>query len=307
MKTGRTSTIKTNTICFVLSSVYTIFAKKSMIVFPCAKINLGLNIVSKRPDGYHDLQTVFHPIPLYDALEVHVMNEEFPSDVPCDLLVSGMVLEGDNQDNLVVKAYHLLSKDFSLPRIHVHLYKGIPSQAGLGGGSSDAAFMIKLLDEMFKLDMGLAEMERYATRLGADCPFFISAEPSYATGIGEVLSPVDAHGSLAGYHLLVVKPPVAVSTREAYASIVPQMPEKSCRDIVQQPIKTWREELTNDFEESVFALLPELADIKNKLYELGAEYAQMSGSGSALFGIFKHKPTFDPSLFSGCQVYPLEM
>ena len=278
-----------------------------MIVFPCAKINLGLNIVSKRPDGYHDLQTVFHPIPLYDALEVHNMADGFPSEVPCDLMISGMALDGDSQDNLVVKAYYLLAKDFILPRVHIHLYKGIPSQAGLGGGSSDAAFMIKLLDEMFKLDMGLAEMERYATKLGADCPFFISAEPSYATGIGEILSPVDAYGSLAGYHLLLIKPPVAVSTREAYATIVPRMPEKTCREIVHQPIKTWREELSNDFEESVFTLLPELAEIKNRLYELGAKYAQMSGSGSALFGIFDHKPTFNPSIFSGCQIYHLEM
>ena len=278
-----------------------------MTVFPCAKINLGLNVVSKRSDGYHDLQTVFHPIPLYDALEVQVMNEEFPSATPCDLLVSGMALDGDNQDNLVVRAYHLLAKDFKLPRVHIHLYKGIPSQAGLGGGSSDAAFMIKLLDEKFKLDMGLAEMERYAARLGADCPFFISAEPSYATGIGDVLSPVDAHGSLAGYHLLVVKPPVSVSTREAYATIKPYMPEKSCREIVHQSITTWRNELTNDFEDSVFELLPELAVIKDKLYGMGAVYAQMSGSGSALFGIFDSKPIFDKNLFTGCQVYQLEM
>ncbi|MBR4390326.1 MAG: 4-(cytidine 5'-diphospho)-2-C-methyl-D-erythritol kinase [Prevotella sp.] len=278
-----------------------------MIVFPCAKINLGLNVVSKRSDGYHDLQTVFHPIPLYDALEVLTMDDGFPSASPCDLLVSGMELDGNNSDNLVVRAYNLLANDFKLPRVHIHLYKNIPSQAGLGGGSSDAAFMIKLLDEKFKLDMGLAEMERYAARLGADCPFFISAEPSYATGIGDELSPVDAHGSLTGYHLLVVKPPVAVSTREAYAAIKPRMPKKTCREIVHQPIATWRDELTNDFEESVFAKLPELAEIKDKLYDLGAVYAQMSGSGSALFGIYNRKPTYDKSLFAGCQVYQMCM
>lgn len=278
-----------------------------MIVFPCAKINLGLNVVSKRADGYHDLQTVFHPIPLYDALEVHPMADQFPSDQPCDILLSGIALDGAVEDNLVVKAYHLLARDFKLPRVHIHLYKGIPSQAGLGGGSSDAAFMIKLLDERFRLDMGLAEMERYAKELGADCPFFISAEPSYATGIGDVLSPVDADGSLSGYYLLLVKPPTAVSTREAYAAITPQMPAKTCREIVRQPIGTWREELTNDFERSIFPQHPELAVIKEKLYDIGAVYAQMSGSGSALFGIFEQEPLWDANLFEGCRVDLLKM
>lgn len=278
-----------------------------MIVFPCAKINLGLNIVSRRSDGYHDLETVFHPIPLYDALEVQRMSEGFPCDDSCDILLSGIALDGAKEDNLVVKAYQLLSEDFKMPRIHIHLYKGIPSQAGLGGGSSDAAFMIKLLDEKFRLDMGLAEMERYAKRLGADCPFFISAEPSYATGIGDILYPVDADGSLRGYHLLLVKPPVAISTREAYASIVPCKPPKSCKEIVRQPIHTWREELTNDFERSLFPRHPELASIKDTLYDIGAIYAQMSGSGSALYGIFEQPPVFDATLFAGCQVFTLDM
>lgn len=265
-----------------------------MIVFPCAKINLGLNVVSKRPDGYHNLESVFYPIPLYDALEVNQMSDEFPSDVNCDLKVTGNYVECSENDNLVVKAYQLLAKDFSLPRIHAHLYKQIPSQAGLGGGSSDAAFMIRLLDERFRLNIGIAEMERYAARLGADCAFFITAEPSYATGIGDILAPADGPlGNLNGYTLVVVKPDVAVSTREAYQLITPRKPAKSCRDIVRQPIETWKNELTNDFEASVFALHPQLADIKNRLYTIGALYAQMSGSGSALFGIFERKPIFD--------------
>lgn len=265
-----------------------------MIVFPCAKINLGLNVVSKRPDGYHNLESVFYPIPLYDALEVNQMSDEFPSDVNCDLKVTGNYVECSENDNLVVKAYQLLAKDFSLPRIHAHLYKQIPSQAGLGGGSSDAAFMIRLLDERFRLNIGIAEMERYAARLGADCAFFITAEPSYATGIGDILAPADGPlGNLNGYTLVVVKPDVAVSTREAYQQITPRKPAKSCRDIVRQPIETWKNELTNDFEASVFALHPQLADIKNRLYTIGALYAQMSGSGSALFGIFERKPIFD--------------
>lgn len=265
-----------------------------MIVFPCAKINLGLNVVSKRPDGYHNLESVFYPIPLYDALEVHQMSDEFPSDVNCDLKVTGNYVDCNESDNLVVKAYQLLAKDFSLPRIHAHLYKQIPSQAGLGGGSSDAAFMIRLLDERFRLNIGIAEMERYAARLGADCAFFITAEPSYATGIGDILAPADGpFGNLNGYTLVVIKPDVAVSTREAYQQITPRKPAKSCRDIVRQPIETWKKELTNDFEASVFALHPQLADIKSRLYTIGALYAQMSGSGSAIFGIFERKPIFD--------------
>jgi 4-diphosphocytidyl-2-C-methyl-D-erythritol kinase len=261
-----------------------------MIIFPCAKINLGLNIVSRRPDGYHNLETVFYPIPLYDALEVKKMDERFPSDVPCDIKVTGNTLDANGQDNLIVKAYNLLSRNYELPRVHVHLYKHIPTQAGLGGGSSDAAFMIKFLDERFRLNMGNAEMERYAAMLGADCAFFISAEPSFATGIGNELSPADGEcGNLHGYYMGIVKPPIAVSTAEAYAKITPKQPSKCCRDIVRQPISTWKDELINDFEEPIFSKYPELADIKSRLYGQGALYAQMSGSGSALFGIFKNE------------------
>lgn len=262
-----------------------------MIIFPCAKINLGLNIVSKREDGYHNLETVFYPIPLYDALEIKYMDDEFPSDVRCDLKVTGNAVECDEQSNLVVKAYNLLARDFELPRIHAHLYKKIPSEAGLGGGSSDAAFMIRLLDERMRLNIGNAEMERYAAKLGADCAFFITAEPSYATGIGDILAPADGpHGNLRGYYIAIVKPNVSVSTREAYQLITPKEPIKSCRDIVRQPIQTWKDELTNDFELPAFKAHPILADIKKELYTQGALYAQMSGSGSSMFGIFKEEP-----------------
>ena len=263
----------------------------TMITFPCAKINLGLNIVSERPDGYHDLETVFYPIPLCDALEVKSMDGQFPSDVNCDLKVTGNAMECDEQQNLVVRAYELLARDFELPRVHAHLYKQIPSQAGLGGGSSDGAFMIRLLDERFRLNIGIAEMERYAAQLGADCAFFITAEPSFATGIGNILAPADGpKGNLHGYYIALVKPDIAVSTREAYQQIKPKRPEKCCRDIVRQPIETWRHELINDFEAPAFAQHPLLADIKEKLYNMGALYAQMSGSGSAMFGIFRNKP-----------------
>lgn len=279
-----------------------------MIVFPCAKINLGLNIVSKREDGYHNLETVFYPIPLYDALEIKYMDEKFPSDTACDLKVTGNAVDCDEQKNLVIKAYHILAADYQLPRIHTHLYKHIPSQAGLGGGSSDAAFMIRLLDERFRLNIGNPEMERYAARLGADCAFFIEAEPAYAEGIGDVLMPADGpNGNLHGYYLCVVKPDVAVSTKEAYSAITPKKPAKSCRDIVRQPIETWKEELVNDFEEPIFKMHPELEAIKQKLYDQGAVYASMSGSGSALYGIFKEEPKGIEEQFDGmfCEVMKL--
>lgn len=279
-----------------------------MITFPCAKINLGLNIVSKRPDGYHNLETVFYPIPLTDALEIKYMDEKFPSESPCDLKITGNDVDCNEEDNLVIKAYQLLAADFQLPRVHAHLVKRIPTQAGLGGGSSDAAYMIRLLDERFRLNIGIPEMERYAAKLGADCAFFITADPSYAKGIGDVLMPADVPGAgLGGYYLAVVKPSVAVSTRDAYAAIVPKTPTKCCRDIVRQPIETWKDELVNDFEAPIFAMHPELAAIKLSLYDAGAVYAAMSGSGSALFGIFREQPTGLEKEFEGmfCQVMKL--
>lgn len=279
-----------------------------MITFPCAKINLGLNIVSKRPDGYHNLETVFYPIPLTDALEIKYMDEKFPSESPCDLKITGNDIDCNEEDNLVIKAYQLLAADFQLPRVHAHLVKRIPTQAGLGGGSSDAAYMIRLLDERFRLNIGIPEMERYAAKLGADCAFFITADPSYAEGIGDVLMPADVPGAgLGGYYLAVVKPSVAVSTRDAYAAIVPKTPAKCCRDIVRQPIETWKDELVNDFEAPIFAMHPELAAIKQSLYDAGAVYAAMSGSGSALFGIFREQPTGLEKEFEGlfCQVMKL--
>ena len=279
-----------------------------MITFPCANINLGLNIVSKRPDGYHNLETVFYPIPLTDALEIKYMDEKFPSESPCDLKITGNDVDCNEEDNLVIKAYQLLAADFQLPRVHAHLVKRIPTQAGLGGGSSDAAYMIRLLDERFRLNIGIPEMERYAAKLGADCAFFITADPSYAEGIGDVLMPADVPGAgLGGYYLAVVKPSVAVSTRDAYAAIVPKTPTKCCRDIVRQPIETWKDELVNDFEAPIFAMHPELAAIKLSLYDAGAVYAAMSGSGSALFGIFREQPTGLEKEFEGmfCQVMKL--
>ncbi len=279
-----------------------------MTIFPCAKINLGLNVVSKRPDGYHNLETVFYPIPLYDALSVHKMDHHFPSEHPCDIKTTGINIDSDDEHNLVVKAYNLLARDFRLPRIHVHLHKRIPSQAGLGGGSSDAAYMIRLLDEEYHLNIGNAEMERYAAQLGADCAFFITSEPAFATGIGDILEPADGeYGNLEGYHLALVKPDIAVSTREAYANIHPHQPAKCCREIVCQPISTWREELMNDFEAPIIALYPRIGEIKDQLYADGALYAQMSGSGSAVFGIFANHPTGIAEQFGDCFTAVMEL
>ena len=261
-----------------------------MIIFPIAKINLGLNVVERRPDGYHNLETVFFPVHLKDALEVQVMDEAFPSAHDCDLKVTNIDIEGDEQSNLVVKAYNLLKCDFpQIPRVHAHLYKAIPTQAGLGGGSSDSAAMLLLLNEMCGLGLSRQQLIGYAAKLGADCPIFVLNSPAYAEGIGERLQPIEL--SLKGYYLVVVRPNIPVPTKEAFSRIVPHKPAKNCLDVVRQPIETWREELVNDFEESVFALHPEIGAVKQQLYEMGAIYAAMSGSGSALFGIFKEKPT----------------
>jgi len=261
-----------------------------MITFPIAKINLGLNIVERRTDGYHNLETVFFPVPVRDALEVVPMDEAFPSDPDCDLKVTNIAIEGNEQQNLVVKAYRLLKQDFPhLPRVHAHLHKAIPTQAGMGGGSSDCAAMLMLLNEMFELHLTEEQLIGYAARLGADCPFFILGQPAYAEGIGERLHPVSL--DLKGFRLAVVRPDIPVSTREAFSLINPRKPKKNCREIINQPIATWRQELVNDFEESVFALHPEIGAVKEQLYEMGAVYAAMSGSGSSVFGLFP--PSFD--------------
>lgn len=260
-----------------------------MISFPIAKINLGLNVVEKRPDGYHNLQTIFYPIPIKDALEVHVMDEAFPSDYDCDLKVTNITIEGDEQRNLVVRAYQLLKQDFpTLPRIHSHLWKGIPTQAGMGGGSSDCAYMMLLLNQQFQLGLTDEQLIEYAAQLGADCAFFILSRPCYAEGIGEKLQPIDL--SLSGYYIAVVRPDIPVPTKEAFSRIRPHYPAQNCRETVMQPVETWRDTLINDFEKSVFALHPEIGNIKQQLYDMGATYAAMSGSGSALFGLFKKQP-----------------
>lgn len=263
-----------------------------MLTRPIAKINLGLNVVEKRPDGYHNLETVFYPVQIEDALEVYPMDPEFPSEYDCDLKVTNITIDGDEQRNLVVRAYNLLKADFpTLPRIHAHLYKGIPTQAGMGGGSSDCGFMITLLNDMFKLGLTQQQMIDYAARLGADCAFFIFNRPCYAEGIGEKLQPIDF--DLKGWYLSLVRPDIPVSTREAFALIKPHHPEVNCREVVKQPVESWRDALVNDFESSVFAVHPELGAVKDRLYDLGATYTAMSGSGSTLFALSRQPLNLD--------------
>lgn len=269
-----------------------------MITFPNAKINLGLDIVSRRPDGYHNLETVFYPIPLEDVLEI-TPNDD-PDAAPYTFRMYNASFEGDNDDNLVVKAYKILSADHNLPSVNIHLYKHIPTGAGLGGGSSDAAFALKMLDEMAGLNLGNDKLEEYAARLGADCAFFIRNTAAYATGIGNILTPVECH--LRGYHLVLVKPDIHISTKEAYSLVVPATPAVPLTDTVTRPLNMWRSSMKNDFERSVFAKHPKTAIIKEKLYSMGALYASMSGSGSSFYGIFEHRQSDEnlKQLFPGC-------
>lgn len=252
-----------------------------MLTFPNAKINLGLNITEKRPDGYHNLETIFYPIPLEDALEINPAKDHSQKFT---LHQSGIVIDGKPEDNLVAKAYRMLDERFNLPSIDVHLHKHVPSGAGLGGGSADAAFMLKLLNENFSLQLSVGELEEYAAKLGADCAFFIQNKPTFAEGIGNIFSPVSI--SLKGYQLALIKPNVFVSTKAAFSLIKPRKPVHSLKEVITHPVNEWKELMTNDFEESVFSQYPEIGEIKEKLYQQGAIYAAMSGSGSSVFGLF---------------------
>ena len=254
-----------------------------MITYPNAKINIGLNITERRPDGYHNIESVFYPINLQDAVEIKTIEGEEPQG-GYKLKVSGTILDGTPDDNLVVKAYQLLRKDFNFPAQKIHLYKHIPVGAGLGGGSSDAAAIIKMLNEKFALGLTSEQMQNYAVQIGADCPFFINNTPVFATGIGNIFTPIEL--SLNGKTIILVKPDIFVSTRDAYALVKPSPAAIPLTEAIKQPISEWKQIITNDFEKSVFAKYPEIAAIKDKLYDMGAIYASMSGSGSAVYGIF---------------------
>lgn len=247
------------------------------------KINLGLNVVERRSDGYHNLQTIFYPVPLYDELTIRESEDE---DV---LMLGGNPLEGDVQDNLVLRAVRLLRQEgFSVPPLNIDLKKVIPSGAGLGGGSSDAACMVTTLARLYNLPLSEEQMELLVGKLGADCPFFINPRPLYAEGIGDVFTPISLN--LSGWYLMLVKPEVYVSTREAYAGVHPHMPAYSLLETIKLPVGQWVGRMVNDFEESIFSNHPLLAEIKQELYRQGAAYASMSGSGSTIFGLFRSRP-----------------
>jgi len=266
-----------------------------MLVYPNAKINLGLNIVEKRASGYHNIETVFYPIGLCDALEI------IPSDSCSDYSFSssGIHIDGSVDDNLIVKAYHLLRNEYELPPVDITLIKQIPFGAGLGGGSSDAAFTLKALNELFGLKIAPKKLEAYAVALGADCPFFIKNKAVFATGIGNEFSKVSI--SLKGLFMVLVKPDIFVSTPEAYSKVVPAKPAYSILDVLKLPIEEWNGKLVNDFEVSVFEQYPAIANIKQQLYDAGAVYASMSGSGSSVYALFKSEPAELPA-FDNCFV-----
>ena len=264
-----------------------------MLLLPNCKINIGLNIVGKRADGYHDLETFFYPIPLRDNLEFRALCE---GDGPTRLSMGGLTVAGRDADNLVVKVYNALCEDFDLPSLDIYLYKKIPTGAGLGGGSSDAAFMLKGLNEAFDLELTEDEMERRISSFGADCAFFVRNTPAFATGIGDKLQPAPI--SLKGKFIVLVKPEEAVSTREAYAHVVPQKAVPPLSESIVQPIEKWRDTVINDFERSIFPHHPELAAIKQTLYDMGALYASMSGSGSTVYGIFGRPTPEAPTVFA---------
>ena len=267
-----------------------------MITYPNAKINIGLSITERRPDGYHNIESVFYPINLQDAVEIKTIEGEEPQG-EYKLKVSGTILDGTPDDNLVVKAYQLLRKDFNFPAQKIHLYKHIPVGAGLGGGSSDAAAIIKMLNEKFALGLTSEQMQNYAVQIGADCPFFINNTPVFATGIGNIFTPIEF--SLHGKTIILVKPDIFVSTRDAYALVKPSPAAIPLTEAIKQPISEWKQIITNDFEKSVFAKYPEIAAIKDKLYDMGALYASMSGSGSAVYGIFDSPIEYADEIFSG--------
>ncbi|MCD8317566.1 MAG: 4-(cytidine 5'-diphospho)-2-C-methyl-D-erythritol kinase [Paraprevotella sp.] len=287
-----------------------------MICYPNAKINLGLNITERRPDGYHNLETVFYPIPVCDTLriepdegilssaeQVSSRKRERPSDAPASdytFQTDGIVMDCPPEKNLVIRALRSLKQDFILPPLHIYIDKQIPSGAGLGGGSSDAAHTLTTLNRVFDLRLQEKGIEDRASGLGADCAFFIRNRPAFASGIGNLLRPIDL--SLSGWHLVLVKPDVFVSTKDAYAQIHPHRPDTPITEIIVRPVEEWKNKLTNDFEDGIFRLHPVLAEIKEQLYALGASYAAMSGSGSTLFGLFRRQQddTRLRSLFRHC-------
>lgn len=260
------------------------------VVYPNAKINIGLRVLERRPDGFHNLESLFYPIEVCDTLEI-IGSKEFK------MVQYGITYPGDPNDNICAKAYNLLNNLYNLSPVEIHLFKNIPVGAGLGGGSSDAAFTLITLNNLFNLNLSQKQIAEYAAQLGSDCPFFVYNSPMLGEGRGELLSPVSVP-QLAGYEIRMVYPPIFVSTADAYRGIVPQnireqngekIDKTPLKELLQQPVEQWRDIIVNDFETTVFAKYPELIAYKEQLYKDGAVYASMSGSGSAMFGLFERK------------------
>lgn len=266
-----------------------------MITFPIAKINLGLNVTEKRPDGFHNIETVFYPIGWKDCLEVvenTVISTQAASGSQFILTYSGLPISGDITDNLIYKAWELVRRDYPIPPIKVHLHKILPMGAGLGGGSSDAASFIRLLNDKFELGISWGELHHYARQLGSDCSFFISGRPAFAQGKGDEFESIKL--DLSNYKIAVIYPGIHSNTKDAYAGITPEKPGVSVEDIVlQHPVEEWKNLLVNDFEKSIFIKYPRIAELKQILYDKGAVYASMSGSGSAVYGLFREIPGLD--------------
>lgn len=251
-----------------------------MVTFPNAKINIGLQVLNRRADGYHNLETVFYPIKLHDVLEMVEANET-------RFIPSGLAIPDDGGDNLCVRAYRLLQHEYDLPPVHIYLHKTIPIGAGLGGGSADAAFLLKLANEQFELGLDETQLMGYARHLGADCAFFIRNAPLFASGIGDVFEDISV--DLSSYHIVLVMPNVHISTAAAYRMITPHPAGLQLAAAVEAPVETWRDRIVNDFEAGIFAEYPEIAAVKAYLYERGAVFAAMSGSGSSVFGLFEER------------------
>jgi 4-diphosphocytidyl-2-C-methyl-D-erythritol kinase len=256
-----------------------------MIVFPKAKINIGLRISRKRPDGYHDIETLFYPVGLSDALEFVVPAEPLLND---SLTVSGINIGSRQEDNLVVKSLRKLREKYSFPFLKIHLHKIIPAGAGLGGGSSDAAFLLKAINRRFELHIAEESLKAAALELGSDCPFFIDCFPAFASGRGEILKP--ASEVLTGFYILLLNPGIGINTSEAYENCRPAHPSTSLLNLANQPVAEWKELIINDFEDFAFKKHPLIGEIKSELYNSGALFSLMSGSGSTVYGIFSEKP-----------------
>lgn len=255
-----------------------------MIIYPNSKINLGLHILQKRTDGFHNLETIFYPLPLQDALEIIQHPSYHSSEI--EFTTSGLPIDADNENNICVKAFQLLKKDFpQLPSVKMHLHKVIPAGAGLGGGSSDGAFTLLLVNEKFNLGLSEAQLINYASQLGSDCPFFIKNKPCFASGRGEILEAIDLN--LSNCKIVLVNPSIHINTAWAFSQIKSNQERISLKEIIRSPVKDWKDVLKNDFEEAVFQKFPEIKTIKENLYQQGAVYASMSGSGSTVYGFFE--------------------